>query len=56
MLDSLNRNQLYIAISISFVLFIILNFIIGPTSIFTTDVGKRRNGKLTWQIRKQKLI
>ena len=34
MLNSLNKNQLCLSIVISFVLFIILNFIIGPTSIF----------------------
>ena len=34
MLNSLNKNQLYISISISFILFIILNFIIGSTSVF----------------------
>ncbi|MBF4465419.1 hypothetical protein [Flavobacterium sp. LC2016-12] len=34
MLNSLNKNQLCISIAISFVLFTILNFIIGPTSIF----------------------
>ncbi|MNL22912.1 hypothetical protein D3C87_1442740 [compost metagenome] len=34
MLNSLNKNQLYILISISTVLFVILNFIIGPTSVF----------------------
>lgn len=34
MLNSLNKNQLCISIAISFVLFTIFNFIIGPTSIF----------------------
>ena len=34
MCNSLNKNQLRISIAISLVLFIILNFIIGPTSIF----------------------
>lgn len=34
MLNSLNKNQLYASIAISCVFFIILNFIIGPTSVF----------------------
>ena len=34
MCNSLNKNQLRISIAISLVLFIILNFIVGPTSIF----------------------
>ncbi|QOG04270.1 hypothetical protein [Flavobacterium sp. MDT1-60] len=34
MLNSLNKNQLYVSISISFLLFIIFNFIIGPSSVF----------------------
>lgn len=34
MLNNLNKNQLYLPITISCVLFIILNFIIGPTSVF----------------------
>ena len=34
MRNNLNKNQLYKSISVSFVLFIILNFIIGPTSVF----------------------
>jgi len=34
MSNSLKKNQLYLLISISFVLFIVLNFIIGPTSVF----------------------
>lgn len=34
MLNSLNKNQFCMSIVISFVLFIILNFIIGSTSIF----------------------
>jgi len=34
MLNSLNKNQLYISISISFIVFIVLNFIVGPTSVF----------------------
>lgn len=34
MLDNLNRKYLYLSISISVVLFILLNFILGPTSVF----------------------
>lgn len=34
MLNSLDKNQLYISISISFVLFITLNFILGSTTVF----------------------
>lgn len=34
MLNNLNKNKLYLSITISCVLFIILNFIIGPTSVF----------------------
>ena len=34
MLDNLNKKHLYLSISISVVLFIFLNFILGPTSVF----------------------
>ena len=34
MLNNLNKNQLYLSITISCVLFIFLNFVIGPTSVF----------------------
>jgi nitric oxide reductase large subunit len=34
MLNNLNKNQLYFSITISFVLFIFMNFSIGPTSVF----------------------
>jgi hypothetical protein len=34
MLQSLNKKYLYLSISISVVLFILLNFIVGPTSVF----------------------
>jgi len=34
MLDNLNKKYLYLSISISVTLFIILNFILGPTSVF----------------------
>lgn len=34
MLQSLNKKYLYLSISISVVLFILLNFILGPTSVF----------------------
>ncbi|TWH98755.1 hypothetical protein IQ05_03225 [Flavobacterium tiangeerense] len=34
MLDNLNKKHLYLSISISIVLFILLNFFVGPTSVF----------------------
>ena len=34
MLDSLNKKYLYLSILISVVIFILLNFILGPTSVF----------------------
>lgn len=34
MLDNLNKKYLYISISNSIVIFILLNFILGPTSVF----------------------
>ena len=34
MLDNLNKKYLYFSISISVALFILLNFILGPTSVF----------------------
>ncbi|MWB96225.1 hypothetical protein GON26_17825 [Flavobacterium sp. GA093] len=34
MLDNLNKKYLYLSISISVALFIFLNFILGPTSVF----------------------
>lgn len=34
MLNNLNKNQLYLSITITSVLFIFLNFVIGPTSVF----------------------
>ena len=34
MLDNLNKKYLYLSISISVALFILLNFILGPTSVF----------------------
>lgn len=34
MLDNLNKKHLYLSISISVLLFLFLNFILGPTSVF----------------------
>jgi hypothetical protein len=34
MLDSLNKKNLYLSILISAIIFILLNFILGPTSVF----------------------
>ena len=34
MLNNLNKKQLYVSIAITCVLFILLNFVIGPTSVF----------------------